>query len=388
MAAITDMPQAASARGETAREFLARMWSLENRERPGYMFGFVGPAVKGGTPVRSALFTPDGTGTVRDRLQDPQTFLQAQLEEVEGLMALPGDVVPSVCPAFGVVGIPSSFGCEVVWWDDNLPAVRPLVHNTPADILAIRKPTVHDGELARVMRYTEEFIRLTNGRMPIRLTDIQGPLDSAALIVGHTEFLGMMMTDPEAAHHLLRTVTDLAIDLVKAQRALVKSHNVEFVPGMFQPWLPDGTGVTVSNDECVMISAAMHDMFSVPYINMLSEEFGGVAVHSCGDWTHQFRSLDRVHRLRGLEFGATEAPYTRVFAHFAGKVVLACRVGLHRDMKFSGMREYVTHILHSAPTYRGLFINVDVTNGILDETWPETDIHEIEGMIARCPPKD
>jgi hypothetical protein len=388
MGAITENTGAMMERARVAREFLTRMWSLENRERPGYMFGFVGPKVKGGTPIRSALFTPEGIGTVRERLQDPRRFLDAQLEEVEGQMSLPGDVVPSVCPAFGVVGIPSAFGCEVVWWEDNLPAVRPLVHNDAKDLLAITTPSVQDGELARVMRYTDEFIRLTNGRMPVRLTDIQGPLDSAALIAGHTEFLGLMMTDSRAAHHLLRTVTDLAISLVKAQRERIRAHNVEFVPSMFQPWIPEGRGVSVSNDECVMISAAMHDEFSVPYINMLSEEFGGVAVHSCGDWTHQFGSLDNVHQLRGLEFGATEAPFERVFGHFAGRVVLACRVGLHRDMKFAGMKDYVERILRAAPTYRGLFINIDVTNGIIDETWPATDIGEIEEMIVTCPEKE
>jgi|WetSurMetagenome_2_1015567.scaffolds.fasta_scaffold06763_2 hypothetical protein len=387
MAATNKEPARFSDRAAAAREFLTQMWNLENHQRPGFMFGFVGPRVRGGTPLRSALFTPEGEGAVRDRLRDPSRFLKAQLEEVQGQMSLPGDVVPSVCPAFGVVGIPSSFGCEVVWWEDNLPAVRPLVAADPVSICAIRKPSVNDGELGRVMKYTEEFIRMTGGGVPIRLTDIQGPLDSAALVVGHTEFLGLMMTDPAAAHHLLRTVTELAIDLVKAQRELIKAHGVEFVPSMFQPWIPEGVGVSVSNDECVMISAAMHDEFSVPYINMLSEEFGGVAVHSCGDWTHQFPSLDKVHNLRGLEFGATEAPFERVFQHFAGRTVLACRVGLHRERKFAGMKDYVGQVLKAAPTYRGLFINVDVTNGILDETWPETDIQEITRMITNCTAK-
>jgi hypothetical protein len=387
MDAITEKIVGKSDRAMHAREFLHQMWLRENHRRPGFMFGFVGPNVKGGSPIRSALFTPEGIGTVRDRLRDPRAFLRAQLEEVQGQLSLPGDVVPSVCPAFGVVGIPSAFGCEVVWWEDNLPAVKPLAAIHPDELMGATKPSVRDGELGRVLDFTEKFIVQTEGRVPIRLTDIQGPLDSAALIVGHTEFLALMMTDPDAAHHLLRTVTDLAIDLVKAQRDIVKRHGVEFVPSMFQPWVPDGTGVSVSNDECVMISAAMHDTFSVPYINILSEEFGGVMVHSCGDWTHQFVSLDNVRELRGLEFGASEAPYERVFAHFSGRTVLACRIGLHRDVKFAGMKDYVGRILKAAPTYRGLFINVDVTNGILDDAWPETDITEIEQMIVQSPRK-
>ena len=109
-----------------------------------------------------------------------------------------------------------------------------------------------------------------------------------------------MKTDPKVARRLLRKVTDFIISLVTAQRELARQRGVEFVPSMFQPWLPDGMGVSVANDECVMLSAAMHDTFSVPYMNMLSEEFGGVFMHSCGDWTHQFSSLEKVHNLRGL----------------------------------------------------------------------------------------
>jgi len=374
-------------RAGTARAFLSRMWHLDNDERPGFMFGYVGPRVKGGSPIRSALFSAEGAGTVRDRLLSPETFLAAQLEESDGLTALPGDVVPSVCPAFGVVGIPSAFGCEVVWWENNLPAVRPLAGMDPGRILAMTKPALHNGEIRRVLDYTREFIRRTGGTVPIRLTDIQGPLDSAGLVVGHTEFLELMRISPAAAHHVLRLVTEFAIDLVKAQREIVRLQKVEFVPSMFQPWLPDGFGVSVSNDECVMISPSMHDEFCIPYINMLSEEFGGVVIHSCGDWTHQFRSLKNVHQLRGLEFGASEAPFRRVLDAFNGDVMLACRVGLHRDVRFDGMKDFVRQVLQAASTYRGLFLNVDITNGMVDEMWPETDIEEIAHIMETAPAK-
>lgn len=377
-----DQPQVSG-----SRAFLGRMWRLENAERPGFMFGYAGPRVRGGAPVRSALFSVEGKGTVRERLQDPESFLDAQLDELNGLMALPGDVVPSLCPAFGVVAIPSAFGGEVIWWEDNLPAVRPACDGEPASILALPEPSLDSGEIPRVLRTTRYFIKRTAGLIPVRVTDVQGPLDAATLIAGHTGFLALTKTDPEIAHRLLRRVTDFIIAVVRAQRAIARMHHVEFVPGMFQPWIPDGLGVSVANDECVMLSAEMHDTFSVPYLNILSEEFGGVVVHSCGDWTHQFSSLEKVHNLRGLEFGASEAFYEKVLPRFGGRTVLACRVGLHRDLKFRGMADFVERILHAAPTYRGLFINVDITNGIVDDAWPETDMQAIARRILAPPAK-
>jgi hypothetical protein len=365
-------------RVEASRAFLRRLWQLANNERPGFLIGFTGPRLRGGEPVRSALFSTEGADTVRDRLTDPAKFLAAQLAEIQGQLALRGDFAPALCPTLGVVGIPSAFGCPVVWWERDFPAVRPAIGDDPEAIYDLKMPAITDGELGRILAYTRFFRQQTAGAYPIRMTDIQGPIDSSALIMGHNNFLLALRTHPEAVHHLLQMVTDFTIALVRAQRA---AADEDFVPALFQPWMPDGWGVSVSNDECVMISARDHDEFSVPYLNQLADAFGGVYIHSCGNWLHQFPSLERVRNLRGLEFGASEAPFAAVAARFGGKVVLACRVGLHRDIRFDGMADYVRKIRAAAPTNRGLFIHVDVTNGMIDDGWPETDLDEVYGLL-------
>lgn len=361
-----------------SRAFLERLWRLENDERPGFLIGYAGPRLRGGKPVVSALFSTEGPDSVRDRLLDPAKFLAAQLAEIAGQMALRGDFVPALCPTLGVIGIPSAFGCEVIWWERDFPAVRPAIGADPEEVLHLAAPAITGGQLGRILDYTRDFRAQTGGAYPIRITDIQGPLDSAALIMGHNNFLLALRSHPAAVHSLLRKVTDLTIAFVRAQR---EAAGGDFVPTLFQPWLPDGWGVSVSNDECVMISARDHDEFSVPYLNQLSDAFGGIYIHSCGNWLHQFPSLDRVRNLRGLEFGASEAPYAPVLEHFGGRVVLACRVGLHREIKFAGMADYVRRILAAATTHRGLFIHVDITNGLVDEDWPETDLDAIYALM-------
>jgi hypothetical protein len=365
----------------SAREFLTRLWHLDNSERPGFLVGYVGPRVKGGSPVRSALFSTEGKFAVRERLLDPARFLEAQLEEIEGQSKLRGDLVPALCPTLGVIAVPSAFGAEVVWWENDFPAVRPVLGDLPERVYELRPPKVSDGELGRILDYTRVFAEKTAGRVPIRLGDIQGPIDNAALIFGHTTFLQALITHPQEVHHLLGMITDLMIEFAAAQRQVVRDLGTEFVPSGFQPWLPDGTALSVANDVGVMLSPELHDEFSVPYLNRLSEAFGGVYIHSCGDWTHLFPSLEKVHGLRGLEFGASEAPYPRVLERFGGKTVLACRVGLHRDIRFAGMADYVRKVLAAAPTVRGLFVHVDITNGLVDASWPETDLDEIYGLL-------
>lgn len=364
-----------------SKDFLNKFWNLDNNERPAFMISYVGPKVKNGEPVKSALFSTDGIDTVNDRLLDPEKYLKAQLTEIDGQVKLKGDYVPSLCPSLGVVAVPSAFGCEVVWWNNDFPSCKSALSENPEDVYKIEKPKVDSGELKRVLDYTKYFIKETSGKLPIRLTDIQGPLDSTALIFGHNNLLMAMHTNPAEVHHLMKMVTDLTIDFVKEQRRIVKEAGVEFVPAMFQPWLPDGSGVSISNDECVMISAEMHDEFHLPYVNQLSEEFGGIYIHSCGNWLHQFSSLEKIKNLRGLEFGASEANYEEVLGRFNGKIPLACRIGFNQNIRFNSIKDYVERILKARKTNRGLFINVDVTNGLIDEHWPETDLFEIYKLL-------
>lgn len=367
---------------QKSKEFLRRMWQLENSERPGFMIGYLGPKVKGAEPIKSALFSTDGMDTVKNRLLDPKKYLAAQLQEIESMLALPGDYVPSLCPSLGVIAFASAFGAEVIWWENDFPAVKPILGNDPQQVYDLKLPAITAGELGRILDYTRFFISETKGTLPIRLTDIQGPLDNASLIMGHNNLMMAMLSHPEQVHHLMRLVTDCMITFIKAQRGIIRQAGLEFVPAMFQPWLPDGAGISISNDDWVMISSEMHDEFHLPYLNELSEEFGGIYLHSCGDWSHQLPSLKKIVNLRGIEFGASEMPYQAVLDTLGGKMVLVCRVGFNREITFSSMADYVQKILQAARTNCGLFINIDVTNGVIDENWPETDLDQIYQLLG------
>lgn len=365
-----------------SKEFLTKLWHLENDNRPAFQIGYLGPRVKSGSAIKSALFSIDGVDTVHNRLKNPKKYLAAQLHEIENQLSLLGDFIPSLCPALGVIGIASAFGCPVKWWENDFPSVKKIIRNLPEEVYNLNKPAKDAGELARVLDYSRFFINKTKGKYPLRLTDIQGPLDNAGLICGHNNLFAAMISYPSEVHHLMQLITDFTIDFVKAQSEIAHENNVEFVPTMFQPWLPDGMGISISNDDCVMLSAEMHNHFHLPYINQLSEEFGGVYIHSCGNWSHQFESLENVHQLRGIEFGASEVPFSDVFQRFGGKIVLACRIGFNRDLQFQSMVDFVQRILNSCLTYQGLFINIDVTNGLIGENWPITDLNDIYELIG------
>ena len=77
------------------------------------------------------------------------------------------------------------------------------------------------GELGRILDLTAYFLR-QGGGLPVRLADIQGPLDSAALIMGHTAFLSAMYTHPAAVHRLLTLVTESIPEIAARDRLDVR----------------------------------------------------------------------------------------------------------------------------------------------------------------------
>jgi uroporphyrinogen-III decarboxylase len=363
------------------RRFLTRMWNLDNDERPGFMVVNPGPKVKGGVTVEHVMFRREGSETVRDRLLDPDKYLESQLYVNGQMMLNRGDVVPFLMPSIGVVALPSALGCEIVWWEDDLPAARPAITD-PAQVYSLPRPKITDGVMGMALGYIRRWLDRTGGKYPISMADCQSPLDVAALVLGHNNYLMALYTHPKEIHYLLQMITETEIEFIQAQRDLIHQYGAEFVGTNHYPWIPDGFGVNMSHDENVMISPDMHDEFGVPYLNQIADAFNGVFIHSCGKFSHNLRSFEKVHKLRGLEFGASEAPFGPVIDYFNGKIVLSVRVGLHRDLRFDSMMDFTRRVLSASRTNRGLFINLDITNGIVPDDWPVVDLEEIFGLLT------
>jgi hypothetical protein len=113
--------------------------------------------------------------------------------------------------------------------------------------------------------------------------------------------------------------------------------------------LQDGgvDGIIVSNE------------FSLPYLNELSEEFGGIVVHSCGNIAHQLNNLANIHNLRGINFGVSETRFEVMWERFGGKVVLLPHCSSTAICaNFSTAYEWVEHVLKVKTHNRGLALMV------------------------------
>ena len=315
--------------------------------------------------------------------QNKEVQLEASLNILKWLEATdPGnDFVPHLEPYGGVGVFASAFGCEIEFFEHTMPWAHAVIkaNDPPEKVYDLPVPKVTDGQLGQMLEFTDYFVAETKGRYPIANTDLQGPLDTAYLVWDSSAFMLAMYTNPKEVHHLMRLVTDLIVKYVKEQRA----RSPEFIPCHYPPlYLPDGQGLHISDDGLAVISAKLYEEFCLPYVNELSEEFGGMSIHSCGNFVHQFNNLAKVHNLRGLNFGASETPFEAVWARFNDKTSIIPHMGLNNssgEVYFATNAEFMEHVLRTKTHNRGL--------GIIVTPSPEDMSPEaggIEGFFARC----
>jgi hypothetical protein len=324
-------------------------WSLEDLGRPLWMIP-TPPAFA----VAEARLVP-----MRPLLQDKAVQLHASLNFLQWreTLAVGDDFVPHLRPEQGVTIFASAFGCPVRYFDHTLPWANSLIRpgDPPHKVYELPRPAVTDGQLGTILEFIDYFVAEAGGRYPIALADLQGPLDTAYLVWEPTDFMLAMYSSPREVHHLMRLVTDLIIAFVKEQR----SRSPEFLPCHFPPvWLPEGRGISISDDCLAVLSPNLYEEFALPYVNELSEEFGGVVIHSCGNFLHQLDNLARVQGLRGINFGASETPFEAVWERFGGKTAVLPHLGLNKDFPFDSHVEFIEHIFRTSTHTRGLCILV------------------------------
>ena len=63
-----------------------------------------------------------------------------------------------------------------------------------------------------------------------------------------------------------------------------------------------GMGISISDDNCVMISPALFEEFNLPYLSEISEHFNGLYYHSCGKYDHMIDSILKIPKLRAINW--------------------------------------------------------------------------------------
>ncbi len=160
---------------------------------------------------------PGWIGTsILEYLTDDKVWLEANLWAVERfprVMFLPG-----FWAEYGMCTEPAAFGCRCVWPEDDFPFARKMLGDYD-DIARLSKPDCRTEGMGPFALKRLEHCRpaMETAGHRVRWATSRGPWNIATYLLGHSECLVGVKTNPEEIHRLLDVVTEFIVDWLQLQ---------------------------------------------------------------------------------------------------------------------------------------------------------------------------
>jgi uroporphyrinogen decarboxylase len=165
---------------------------------------------------------------ILDYFTNEELWFQANRKAIETFPDV--TFLPGFWSEFGMCTEPSAFGAKCVFHQNEFPFADKTIRDmAQIDDLAEPDPAT-DGLLPFMLnRLRSVRPRLEDMGHKIRFSVSRGPLNIATFLMGTTEFLMALKTDPDRAHKLLRTITQFLKKWHALQRQTFPSINGMFL---------------------------------------------------------------------------------------------------------------------------------------------------------------
>jgi len=162
--------------------------------------------------------------------------------------------LPGFWSEYGMCTEPSAFGAVPVWAENEFPFAKKVIRS-PADMNQIEKPNPRtDGLLPLTIKRLEHLRpEIEKAGHKIRFAVARGPLNIASFLMGATEFLMALKTDPDQTHHLLHVISDFLEEWIDVQCKC----------------FPTIDGILILDDIVGFISRQDFEIFGLPYLKQV-----------------------------------------------------------------------------------------------------------------------
>jgi Uroporphyrinogen decarboxylase (URO-D) len=228
----------------------------------------------------------------RDRVRS----LELQLDALLLALDHKSDFMFSYLEPWHGVGIYASiFGCPVNWYDFDAPQTLPIIKSVD-ELKDLKRPKVLASDMVQMVLETiRYFRRATHDQIDIILTDTQSPNDNASLIMDTCEFFACSLSSPERLVPFMNLITDVMIEFSEMQfEALGPTASR---PGHIMVSAPELQGISISDDNMAVISHTSYLNSALAYNSRLGEYFGGVSIHTCGNFVQNYATIKQVKNL-------------------------------------------------------------------------------------------
>jgi uroporphyrinogen-III decarboxylase len=126
--------------------------------------------------------------------------------------------LPGFWSEYGMCTEPSAFGARCTWAENDLPFAHKLIE-TPDAMTSLHRPDPRtDGLLPFVLKRLQHCQpEIEKSGHAVHFAAARGPWNIASFLMGTTEFLMGLRENSEAAHALLKTITDFLVEWLQLQ---------------------------------------------------------------------------------------------------------------------------------------------------------------------------
>ncbi len=187
--------------------------------------------------------------TILDYFTDERQYLEDNFKAID---TFPDTIfLPGFWSEYGMCTEPSAFGSVSIWEQDEFPFAKKVLH-APAEVERLERPNPRkDGLLPFVIKRLQHLQpEIEQAGHKIRFAVARGPLNIATFLMGTTEFLTALRTDPELMHQLLTITTDFLVDWIAYQREC----------------FPTIDGILLLDDIVGFVGRRDFEIFALPYL--------------------------------------------------------------------------------------------------------------------------
>ena len=230
-----------------------------------------------------------------DKCRSREESLALQLGALQTSMAYRADIANFLEPWYGIGYIAACFGADYIWLPRQAPAVRAGFSSCEGILKADRRPIAETQIGRENLRMIEYFLEKTRGMVPISFGDLQSPLNMMSYLLPISDLFMEVIEDPDGVKAVAELVTELLIDFLHEQKKLLGGALAS--PGHGFASSRAFTGVGLSDDISLMLSADDYAELFQPCDERIGAEFGGFVYHSCGNWENK---IDMVQHIGGI----------------------------------------------------------------------------------------
>jgi uroporphyrinogen decarboxylase len=190
--------------------------------------------------------------TILDYFTDERIFLEDNLKAIRAFPQ--AFILPGFWSEYGMCTEPSAFGSVSTWEENEFPFAQKALQSA-ADVESLRKPDPRkDGLLPFVIKRLKHLQpEIEKAGHKIRFAVARGPLNIATFLMGATEFLTALKTDPECMHRLLTIITDFLVEWIQWQRQC----------------FPSIDGILLLDDIVGFVSRQDFEVFGFPHLKRI-----------------------------------------------------------------------------------------------------------------------